>query len=67
MKSGNPRPEYQVIGLNFAKPFGNRSFYGYTILARTPDRAAALQMELGLVDAYKAAHNGFRPPMQIRP
>lgn len=40
-RSGNPRPEYQVLYLNFAEPVGSGTFYWYTILNRTPDRASA--------------------------
>jgi len=66
-RSGNPRPEYQVMSLNAAEPVGSGTFYWYTILNRTPDRASALSLEQSYVRAHQATHGGLRPPLQIRP
>jgi len=66
-RSGNPRPEYQVMFLNAAEPVGSGTFYWYTVLNRTPDRASSLSLEQIYVRAYQATHGGLRPPLQIRP
>jgi RHS repeat-associated protein len=66
-RSGNPRPEYQVMSLNAVEPVGSGTYYWYTILNRTPDRASALSLEQSYVRAYQATHGGLRPPLQIRP
>jgi hypothetical protein len=63
-RSGNPRPEYQCVALNFIAPPGN--YYWYSILARTTDRNSALSIERNLVQNYIKVH-GVRPPLQFRP
>jgi hypothetical protein len=64
--SGNPRPEYQSAAFNLTQPLPGTGFYGYDILARTPDRQSALDMEKQLVDSHIALY-GLRPPLQFRP
>ena len=63
-RSGNPRPEYQVLFYNTA--YAGR-FFGYTILARTPDRETALEIEKILVRQYRLNNSGDRPAFQKRP
>jgi len=63
-RSGNPRPEYQCVALNLVAPTG--TFYWYSILARTTDRATALSIEKSLVESYISIH-GRRPLLQFRP
>ena len=68
-RSGNPRPEYQVVALNlneFTVGEG-QLLYGYRILYRTANRQQALDLERRLVRQYQKRNNGFRPPLQIRP
>ena len=64
-RSGNPRPEYQCLTLNLMAT-GTSDTYWYSILARTPDRASALEMERKLVNDYITIH-GARPLLQFRP
>jgi RHS repeat-associated protein len=65
-RSGNPRPEYQVLSLNITRPHGFETWFGYTILERTPDRATALQREKDYVNEYYRRY-GKIPQMQKRP
>ena len=68
-KSGNPRPEYQVVGLNTTEFTigGGEKIYGYKILHRSSNRQEALDMEKNLVNLHHRVHGPNSLPLQQLP
>jgi hypothetical protein len=68
-KSGNPRPEYQVVGLNaFEFTYGGgENLYGYNILKRVSTREEALMEEKALVRLHKSNYGKNSLPLQVFP
>ncbi|MEP2509425.1 MAG: hypothetical protein ABJH72_08715, partial [Reichenbachiella sp.] len=68
-RNGNPRPEYQVVGLNaFEFTYGSGTeLYGYNILYRTSTREEALELEKTLVRLHRRVYGPTSLPLQKLP